>query len=126
MSTAEFQSIVSEFFDEQGWSCQATLIKTTSVYDPLTSENTQTEKRYVVKAMPFDYINKFQGVTTQDSTLIKTGDKQVFVKPIPQITDIDPSADKIQIGNTIYKIVTVKVVNPTLNLPLYYELFVRV
>lgn len=126
MSTSDFNDVVSEFFDAQGWSCSATLIKTTSVYDPNTSENIVTEKRYAMQAIPFDYINKFQGATTQTETLIRTGDKQVFIKPTPLVADIDPSADKLQIGTTIYKIVTVKTVNPTLTNPLYHELFVRV
>lgn len=126
MSTSEFNDVVSEFFDVQGWSCSATLIKRTSVYDPNTSENVVTEKHYTMKAIPFDYLNKFQGVSTQTDTLIKTGDKQVYLKPTPLVVSIDPSADRLQIGSVIYKIVTVKEVNPTLTNPIYYELFVRV
>lgn len=126
MSTSDFNDVVNEFFTVQGWSCSATLIKTSSVYDPNTSENVVTESRFTMQAIPFDYINKFQGASTQSDTLIKTGDKQVYLKPTPLVISIDPSADRLQIGSTIYKIVTVKEVNPTLTNTLYYELFVRV
>lgn len=126
MSTSDFNDVVNEFFTVQGWSCSATLIKTSSVYDPNTSENVVTESRFTMQAIPFDYINKFQGVSTQSDTLIKTGDKQVYLKPTPLVISIDPNADRLQIGSTIYKIVTVKECNPTLTNPLYYELFVRV
>lgn len=126
MSTSEFHSVVNEFFDTQGWSTTATLIKTTSVYDDATSENIVTEKRYTMQAMPFDYINKNEGSGTNSGTLIRSGDKQVFVKPNKYVKDIDPSADTLQIGTKIYRIITVKEVNPTLTDVLYYELFVRI
>lgn len=125
MSTSDFNDVVAEFFDVQQWGGAATLIKEISTYDPNTSENIVTEKRYTMKAMVFDYFNKFEGLTTQANTLIKTGDKQVLIKPNSLVTSIDPSADKLQIGSTIYKIITVKECNPSLTNTLYYELFIR-
>lgn len=125
MSTSDFNDVVNEFFTVQGWSCSATLIKTSSVYDPNTSENIVTESRFTMQAIPFDYINKFQGLTTQQNTLIQTGDKQVFLKKNPLVTSINPSSDTLKIGDIVYKIITVKEVNPTLTNTLYYELFVR-
>lgn len=126
MSTSEFRSVVSEFFDVQGWSTTATLIKTTSTYNPATSESIVTESRFTMQAIPFDYINKFQGASQQTGTLIRSGDKQVFLKPIPSVIDIDPTADKLQIGSKVYDIITVKECNPTLTDSLYWELFVRI
>jgi hypothetical protein len=126
MSTHDFDSVVSEFFDEQGWSCKAYLIKYTDTYNAATSENVQTEKKYETKTIPFDYINKFQGATKEPNTLIRSGDKQVWLKPSKYFSDIDPSKDKLQMGNRVYEIVTVKECNPTLNNCLYYELFVRI
>jgi hypothetical protein len=125
MSTSDFHSVVSEFFTEQGWSTSAVLIKTTSVYDDATSENIVTETRYNMRAMPFDYIRKEQGDGTAGQTLVRSGDKQVFLAPSQYITDIDPSADKLQLGTKIFRIVTVKEFNPTMTDVLYYELYVR-
>lgn len=126
MSTSDFNEVVSEFFDVQQWGGTATLIKTSSVYDPNTSENVVTTSTFTMQAMVFDYLNKFEGLTTQANTLIKTGDKMVYLKPNSLVTSIDPSADKLQIGSTIYKIITLKEMNPNGVNPLYYELFVRV
>lgn len=126
MSTSDFHSVVREFFRDQGWSTAAVLIKTTSVYDDATSENITTERRYTVRAMPFDYIRKEQGDGTLGQTLVRSGDKQIFLAPSQYVKEIDPSADKIQLGTKVYKIVTVKTVDPTLSDVLYYELFVRI
>lgn len=126
MSTSEFHSVVTEFFDTQGWSTTATLIKTTSVYDDATSENIVTEKRYSMQAMPFDYINKNEGASTLGNTLIRSGDKQVFIKPNKFVKDINPAADTLQLGTKVFRIVTVKEINPTMCDVLYYELFVRI
>lgn len=126
MSLSDFHSVVKEFLNDQQWHVNVTLIKTTSVYDPDTSENIVTEKRYTMQAIPLDYINKNEGAGTNVQTLIRSGDKQVFIRPNRFVTSIDPSADTLKIGNIVYKIVTVKEVNPTSSDVLYYELFARV
>lgn len=126
MSTAEFNSVVSEFFDTQGWSCLAYIQKfTDGGYNQNTSEQIQILTEYPVRTIPFDYINKFQGSTTLDNTLIRTGDKQVYVKPSQYVTSINPESDKLRMNGIVYKIITMKEVNPTLDNVLYYELFVR-
>jgi hypothetical protein len=126
MSTSDFNSVVSEFFDAQDWSTKCYLIKYTDSYDETTSENTQVEKKYETKAMIFDYIKKNEGLSTESQTLIKTGDKQVFLKPSRFFSEIDSSKDRLQVGSKIYKIITVKDFNPNLSNCLYYELYVRI
>ncbi len=126
MSTTDFNSIVSEFFNDQQWACASTLIKSTSVYDPNTSENVVTEKRYAMKAIVLDYINRLEGIAQQSNTLIRTGDKQVFLYPSQYVKDIDPTSDKLQIGNKVYDIVVVKEMHPNLSNTLYWELYVRI
>lgn len=125
MSASEFHDVVNEFFDVQGWSTTATLIKKTTVYDVDTSDTVVTETLYPMQAMPFDYINKFLGASTMNETLIRNGDKQVYLKPSAGVTDIDPSSDKLLLGGKIYNIVTAKEFNPTMTDVLYWELFVR-
>jgi hypothetical protein len=126
MSTSEFNSVVTEFFDVQGWSCTAYIQKyTDGGYDVNTSEGIVNLTEYPIRAIPFDYVNKFQGTSTQDGTLIRTGDKQVFIKPSQYVASINPESDKLRMNGTVYKIITVKEFNPTLDNVLYYELFVR-
>ncbi len=79
-----------------------------------------------MKAIVLDYINKFEGSAQQQNTLIRTGDKQVFLYPSQYVKDIDPTSDKLQLGSKVYDIVVVKEMNPNLSNTLYWELYVRI
>jgi hypothetical protein len=102
-------------------------------YDPATSENTVTYQDYLVNIMVFDYVRKSEGEGTEQNTLIKSGDKQVYVQP-PQKTEVglalphlNANKDLLKIGDKFYKIVTVKQLNPSLaqDSCILYELYVR-
>jgi hypothetical protein len=102
-------------------------------YDPATSENTVSYQDYLVNIMVFDYVRKSEGEGTEQNTLIKTGDKQVYVRP-PQKTEVglslphlNANKDLLKIGDKLYKIVTVKQLNPSLaqDSCVLYELYVR-
>lgn len=102
-------------------------------YDPSTSENTVTYQDYLVNVMVFDYVRKTEGEGEEKNTLIKTGDKQVYVQP-PQKTEVglplphlNANKDLLKIGDNIYKIVTVKQLNPALSQDscVLYELYIR-
>jgi hypothetical protein len=102
-------------------------------YDPSTSENVVTYQDYLVNIMVFDYVRKNEGEGTQNNTLIKTGDKQVYVQP-PQKTEagiplphLSANRDFLKIGDKTYKIVTVKQLNPSLAQEncILYELYIR-
>jgi hypothetical protein len=103
------------------------------VYDPSTSENTVTYQDYLVNIMVFDYVRKTEGEGTEKDTLIKTGDKQVYVQP-PQKTEVglalphlNANSDMLKIGSKTYKIITVKQLNPALSQDscVLYELYIR-
>lgn len=102
-------------------------------YDPSTSENTVSYQDYPVNIMLFDYVRKTEGEGTQSNTLIKTGDKQVFVQP-PQKTEVgialphlNSNRDLLKLGDKTYKIVTAKQLNPSMTQDgsVLYELYVR-
>jgi hypothetical protein len=102
-------------------------------YDPATSENTVTYQDYLVNIMVFDYVRKSEGDGTQNNTLIKTGDKQVYVQP-PQKTEIglslphlNANRDLLVLADKTYKIVTVKQLNPSMvqENSILYELYIR-
>lgn len=130
----QFDRVVSQMMKKYGGSATINVV-TGAQYDPTTSENIVTTVDYPVRAMFFDYVRKNEGVGTENNTLIKTGDKQVFIQPTHKadplaapIPQIDPSKDKLTIGNTQYKIITVKQVNANMTDEgcILYELFVRV
>lgn len=102
-------------------------------YDPATSENSVIYQDYPVNIMVFDYVRKSEGEGTQNNTLIKTGDKQVYVQP-PQKTEValalphlNSNRDLLVIGDKVYKIVTVKQLNPSMvqENSILYELYIR-
>jgi hypothetical protein len=71
------------------------------------------------------------GDGTKDSTLIRQGDKLLFIRP-PEKVDpyrlplvINPSEDRVVVGSTTYKIVTSKQTNPSATNCILYELYVR-
>lgn len=101
-------------------------------YDVETSQNVVSYRDYPVRAMFFDYIRKTEGEGEENNTLIKSGDKQVYVQP-PQQAGQDPlphlqaNKDFITVQGTQYKIITVKQINPSLavNDCILFELYIR-
>jgi hypothetical protein len=108
-------------------------IAISSEYDPATSENTVTYQDYLVNIMVFDYVRKNEGEGTEQNTLIKTGDKQVYVQPSQKtelglaLPHLSANSDFLKIGDAQYKIITVKQLNPALTQDscVLYELYVR-
>lgn len=125
MIPTEFQSAILSFFDEPGWSTTGTLKRSLVEYNPATSESNEIVSSFPVRIIPFDYMNKNEGTGTDSNTLIKTGDKQVFVLPDESFGSIDPTTDTLRIGDIIYNVITVKEMNPTASNIWYHELFVR-
>jgi hypothetical protein len=102
-------------------------------YDTDTSENIVSYQDYPVNAMFFDYVRKNEGESTENNTLVKTGDKQVYVQP-PQKTEtgialphLSTNRDFLKIGDKQYRIITVKQLNPSMSQEgcVLYELYVR-
>jgi hypothetical protein len=103
----------------------ATLVsKATSEYDPNTSTNVITETTKQLRVMVFDYIPKFTGMGTENGSLIRAGDKQVFVSPSPGLV-FQSSTDAIMWQGKKYDIVAVKELNPSGTKVLLFEIFVR-
>jgi hypothetical protein len=109
------------------------IVSVSEVYDTSTSENTVVTHDYLVNAMFFDYVRKNEGEGTQQNTLIRTGDKQVYVQP-PQKNDdglplpnFSANNTQLKVGNKTYKIITLKQLNPNLSNDgcILYELYVR-
>lgn len=99
-------------------------VKVVPVYDPATSTaSAGGVEEYEVRTIVFDYLPKFSGETTADGTMIKAGDKQVFMNPanIPK----PKRGDVVLLSGTKWTVVTVKDHNPSGSNSYLYELFVR-
>lgn len=93
-------------------------------YDATTSRVVETNVQYQIRTLKFDYIPKKDGETTMPNTLIRSGDKQLFVlpstAPIP-----NPKTDEVIYQGVRHSIITVKELNPSGSNLMLIELFIR-
>lgn len=130
MNVDDFDGCVRDFMNDFGF--VATYLQyTVGAYDPTTGSNTSTTIQTSVNAILLDRLLKNDGLGTQYGSLIQAGDKQLFIQPIQKSNTlaspiiVDPSKDRIQIGTTIYKIVTSKEINTTAANQVLIELYIR-
>lgn len=116
----DFIATVNEFFS-QGWDGPAYIVRSYSYYDVDTSENVTSYQRIDARVITFDYVSK----TDDKNNLVRTGDKQLYLKPSVMFDGIDPTVDMIEIAGKLFKIITIREFNPTSSEVIYYELFVR-
>lgn len=96
-----------------------------STYDPETSTTVSSVKSYPIRVLAFDYIQRLSGMTVQDGTLIKTGDKQVFIKPDSKVPTPRIGVDKITFEGRNWTVLALKAHNPSGTMPYVYEAYVR-
>jgi hypothetical protein len=109
------------------------MVSLTESYNTDTSENIVSFKDIPVKAMFFDYVRKNEGEGTENSTLIKTGDKQVYIQPPQKTQDglplphFSPNKDYLKVDGKVYKIITIKQLNPSMSNDgcVLFELYIR-
>ena len=125
-----FNRVVTNMMRQFGTSASI-LVAGAGTYDPSTSEYTETDTEYIVKAMFFDFNKQNNGLREATDTLIQEGDKQVLIQPLDKtdpalsLPSLQPNKDRIKIAGKIYKIVTVKQVNTTMNDCILYEIYCR-
>lgn len=127
-----FDDVVQDMMAVYG--TEATLVVSSAEsYDPETSENTVNVRKIPVKVIFFDYLDKRAGLGSDSGSLIRSGDKQVYIQPPHKSTSpyplpkLDPTKDFLEHCGTKYKIVTMKQYNPSMtNIGcVLYELYVR-
>lgn len=95
-------------------------VTTTGEYNPATSTVETTVDEYEIKTLVFDAKE-----STIPGGLIKTGDKQVFVKADNTIPKPDQATGQIIFEGFPYKIIHVKELNTAGTGAIMYEIFVR-
>lgn len=130
MSTAaDFDRVVMEFMADDPLT--VTYQSNTESYSDTTGTNTLTTANISCQAIFLDLPKVTNGDGTKDTTLIRQGDKLLFLRP-PEKSEtyrpplnINPSLDRILIGSASYKIVTFKQTNPSNADCILYELYLR-
>ena len=103
----------------------STLVSNTySSYDDSTSIAAKVTKKYQVKTLAFDYLTKHSGSTADANSLIRAGDKQIFLLPSVAPAPV-AVVDSLIHNGRVYNIVFVKDLNPSGSKSILYELFVR-
>ena len=101
------------------------------VYDPNTSTYTTTgDSQYPVRVLLMDYTNKKDGLGQIRDTLVQEGDRRCLVLPPENLGNvqqppIQPNKDTIQIGNLVYKIISLKDLDTSGVYSYMYELYIR-
>lgn len=127
---ADFDRMVAEFMADDPLTV-VYIKQTTGDYDTTTREALVTTYEISVQAILLDLTLRTNGLSTEQNSLIQAGDKLLFVRP-PEKTNplassilVNPSSDRIRIGNTTYKIVTFKESNPSAANQILIELYIR-
>jgi len=106
-------------------------LKTYSDGTYIDGENIVDEFLFDVKVLLTEYPQMGAGEKQEFNTLILAGDKQCFMQPIEKTgsglvpPEVKANIDKIQVGNTEYKIMNMKEVNPSGTNNVLYELHLR-
>ena len=120
----QFQNVVAFFMKRFG--ADATIIIDDGTGTYTNSEYVPNIQNIPVRVIPFDYIKKSEGLTTENNSLVQTGDKQVFIQPTVAVQNIDPAYTKLQMDGKLWKFVAIKNINPTMNDSVLLECYVRV
>ena len=132
---SDFINTVNEMMSDFG----AEAIYTTQIdlgeYDPLTATSSVSVSDIPITAILMDLTLRSNGMGTKDKTLIVDGDKILYVRPTDYLLPIlmpggtlsvDTSDDRVTIGGAVYKVVTMKSLNPTGSTqPILFELYLR-
>lgn len=105
-------------------------------YDVLTGTKPVVTGEIPVRGILMDLKLHTNGLGTKDKTLIQVGDKVFYVKPTDYLLPIlmpdgvlaiDSTDDRVVIGSTVYKVVTMKTLDPSVSrsAPILFELYLR-
>ncbi len=94
-------------------------------YDYETSTAPVIHVDYTVQTLCFDYLQKKDGIGTETSALIQNGDKQMFIRPKEGVPFPIPRSDTVTYKGEKFNIVTAKDINPSGNLSVLWEIYLR-
>jgi len=95
-------------------------IATTGVYNPDTSTVDNVVVDYTVQALVLDAKESLAM-----GSLVKAGDKQVFIKPDPVNPKPEQGTTELTISGEVFKVYLVKPLNPSDSKVIYYEVYAR-
>lgn len=116
---------INNILTRYGGTCIVTINIDDGEYDYATSTAVISKTDYTVQMIAFDYIQRMQGIGSETNTLIRSGDKQLFIKQTAGMPLPNPATDSVIYNGTRFNIITVKDVNPSGASSFVLEVFVR-
>ncbi len=116
---------INNILTRYGGTCIVTILTDDGGYNFDTSTAIINKTDYTVQMIAFDYIQRMQGTGSEPNTLIRSGDKQVFVKQIAGMPMPNPATDSVIYNGKKYNIVTIKDLNPSGVSSFVLEMFIR-
>ncbi len=120
-----FLRVVSDMMRKFGGNGTLEVFTGTSSYDPETSTMVVAKRSYTIRAMMFDYVPRKDGQNLENGSLVRSGDKQLFIKPDTTHPAPKVGTDMIVFGGKRYGIVAIKELNTSGGTTVYYELYIR-
>jgi hypothetical protein len=96
-----------------------------TTYDPETSTTVPSVKKYPVRVLTQDYIQKGSGLVAQAGGLIQTGDKQIFIRADDGIPAPRPEVDYLLVQGVRWGVKVLKDHNPSGTKSYLFEVFAR-
>lgn len=125
----DFNRMIVDFFNDDPLT--VTYQSNSESYSDVTGFNTVSTVSIPCRAIFLDHQLRTSGDSTKDGTLIRQGDKLLFMRP-PEKSDtyrlplvINQALDRILVGTVSYKIVTFKQTNPSAADCILYEIYLR-
>lgn len=94
-------------------------------YNAATLKTEPQVVAHPVKMITMEFIQMSSGVKNRAGSMVKEGDKQVFIQPDETVPVPRPEIDKIIYKGIQHSIVTFKELNPSGDRAVLYELYVR-
>lgn len=126
--TQGFDRVVSNMMVRYGTTAYLIIPSGSGVYNPDTSSITAPlAKSFKVNILMLDFPLRKDGIEATLDSEIQQADKMVYVQPNKEVPlpRIDPTKDKMKIGNDTWKIVGMKEENPTLSDSIVLILYVK-
>ncbi len=128
---SDFSRAIYEFFQDDPATGYYIREVGEGTYDPNTSLYTADLEEIPVRVILQDLTYTANGVSTKYGTLIQMGDKDCYILPpnkeccLNDPINLDPTKDRLRVGNITYKIAVVKSADPTGSNALVYNILLK-
>lgn len=115
---------VTDILGEYGGPAQF-ISRSNGPYDPTVGTAPIVDTTYNVRMVAFDFLQKKDGDQGGENSLLKSGDKEVYMSSSVLLPRPNPKTDSIIYTGRKYSIITIKELNPSGTLSIVYQLFIR-